>query len=96
MLDFGLAIILLLIAAWINPGRELELAVEVRQSALDALEADARSVQREVTALRDELYKISSALTGLVNHPLDAVLAGLIVPLTSMLLKSLKKPNTAP
>ncbi|HET7680970.1 MAG TPA: phage holin family protein [Xanthobacteraceae bacterium] len=94
-LDFGLAFLLLLIAGLIRPGQELELAVEVRQSALDAIAADARSVQREVAALRDDIYKIRSALSGLVNHPLDAMLAGLIVPLASMLLKTVKKPRSA-
>ncbi|MBZ0147602.1 MAG: phage holin family protein [Pseudorhodoplanes sp.] len=94
-LDFGLAVILLLIAAWVKPGRELDLAKEVRQSALAALEADASSVQSEVVALRDEIRKIRSALMGFVNHPLDTVLPALIVPLASVLIKSLKKPNKA-
>jgi hypothetical protein len=92
-LDLVVALILGLIAARARPGRELELAQEVRRSALDALEAEGRVVQQELSGIRDEIGKIRSTVTQFVNHPLDAALSGLVVPLTGALVRSLRKSS---
>lgn len=91
LLDFAVSGLLLALAARTKPGRELDLALEIRQSALDRLEVDARSVQSELVSLRQEVQGIRDATLGILKHPLDAALSGLVVPLAGVLIKSLKK-----
>src|SRR5439155_3024524 len=81
--NFGIAAILFVIAARPPAGRELELATEIHGSAVDALQIEARAVQSQVA--------------GMIRHPLNGVLSLLLVPLITIVIKSLKKPNaTAP
>ena len=64
-------------------GRELELATEIHGSAVEALQGEARALQ--------------SQFTGMVQHPLNSVLPLVLVPLVTIILKSLKKSRaTAP
>ena len=80
--NFGIAAILFVIAARPPAGRELELATEIHGSAVDALQIEARALQSHVS--------------GAIHHPLNGVLP-LLVPLITIVIKSLKKPNaTAP
>ena len=58
-------------------GRELELANEIHSSTVDALQIEARAVQ--------------SQFFGMVQHPLNSALPMLLVPLVTIIVKSLKK-----
>lgn len=93
--DLLVALILVLIAARARPGRELDLALEVRRSALDALEAEARVVQQELSGMRDEIGKIRTTVTQFINNPLDAALSSLVVPLAGALVRTLRRPDKA-
>jgi hypothetical protein len=77
-LNFAIAAILFLIAAKPPGGRELELATEIHGSAVDALQLEARALQSQVS--------------GAFHHPLNGILPLLIVPLITIIIKSLKKP----
>ncbi len=88
-----LAIVLLVVAERSRPGREMELALEVRNTALQALEADAQVVQQQLAELRDEVRGVRQAIVGFVRHPLDAVLPGMLVPLAGAVIKGLKKAD---
>jgi len=81
-LNFGIAAIMLAIAARPPTGRELELANEIHGSSVDALQLEARALQ--------------SQLSGMIHHPLNGILPLLIVPLISIIIKSLKKPAATP
>lgn len=85
--NFAIAIVLLLIAVWRKPGRDLEVAREVHSAAIQGLQADARALQGEVVSL-----------TNAVKHPFETVVPAAIVPLVTMLLQSLrrKKPDAGP
>jgi hypothetical protein len=85
------AAILLLIAGRTRPGRELELALEVRNTALQSLETDAQFVQQQLAELRDEIRGVKQAVTGFVRNPLDAVLPSMLVPLAGAVVKGLVK-----
>jgi hypothetical protein len=76
-----------------KPGREMEMALEVRNMALAELEADALSVQNQLVELREEIRGVRQAVTGFVRHPLDSVLPGLLVPLAGAIVKSVRKPD---
>jgi len=79
--NFLIAGILLLIADRKKPGRELELANEIQESTMQALQADARLLQAEFASFSQVL-----------RHPLDSALP-LIVPLATMVINALKKPK---
>jgi len=79
--NFAIAAALFLIAARPPAGRELELATEIHGSAVDALQLEARALQ--------------SQLSGMIHHPLNDVLPLLIVPLITIIVRSLKKPTAA-
>ena len=80
--NFAIAAILFLIAAKPPGGRELELATEIHGSAVDALQLEARALQSQVS--------------GAFHHPLHGILPLLIVPLITIIIKSLKKPAATP
>jgi len=79
--NFMIAAILFMIAARPPAGRELELASEIHNSAVDALQIEARAVQ--------------SQFSGMVHHPLNSALPMLLVPLITIIVRSLKKPKAA-
>jgi len=76
--NFAIATILFAIAARPPSSRELELANEIHGSSVDALQIEARALQSE--------------LSGMIHHPLNGVLPLLIVPLITIIIKSLKRP----
>ena len=77
--NFVIAAILFAIAARPPAGRELELANEIHGSSVEALQLEARALQ--------------SQLSGMIHHPLNGILPLLIVPLLTIIIKSLKKPK---
>ena len=82
IVNFVIAAILLAIAARPPSGRELELASEIHGSAMEALQLEARALQSQVS--------------GAVHNPLNGILPLLIVPLITIIIKSLKKPAASP
>lgn len=81
VVNFAIAAILFAIAAKPPAGRELELATEIHGSAVEALQIEARAMQAQ--------------FSGLVHHPLNSALPLLLVPLITIIVKSLKKSNPA-
>jgi hypothetical protein len=79
----ALAAVTWAVAASIRPGRDLDLAHSLRDSAADALMADVKAVEAEVTGFARG-----------VRNPLDGALPGLIVPLVTLILKTLRRPAT--
>jgi hypothetical protein len=95
-IDLALAAVMLLLASATKPSRDLDLAREVRQTALASLEAHARDMQSQVTELRDELCAIRGTLARLAHNPLDTLLPAIVVPVTRALLKALRRPAATP
>ena len=79
--NFVIAAVLFAIAARPPSGRELELATEIHGSSIDALQLEARALQSQVS--------------GAIHHPLNGILPLLIVPLITIIIKSLRKPAAA-
>ena len=80
--NFSIAAILFVMAGRPPSGRELELANEIHGSSIDALQLEARAMQSQVS--------------GMIHHPFNGILPLLIVPLITIIIKSLKKPATKP
>jgi hypothetical protein len=79
-INFAIAAILFVVANRKPSGREIELASEVHDAAMQALQLEARAVQAQVT--------------GAVQHPLTSLLP-LLTPLVSVVVKNLRKPPVA-
>jgi hypothetical protein len=93
LVDLVLALVLIMIAARTKPGRELDLALEVRGIALRGLEDEAAAVQAELVALREEFRDAKASLTRFVKHPLDTALPALVGPLGNLVLRTLKRQH---
>ena len=78
----ALSAILAAVAGRTRPGRELDLARQLEEQAVEALAADVREIEAEVRGF-----------TRVLRHPLDGALPALVLPLATLLLKSLKKPS---
>lgn len=81
-LNFAIAAVLFAIAGRAPAGRELELANEIHGSAMEALQNEARGMQQQ--------------FVGMVHHPLNSALPLILVPLISIIVKSLKRSKAAP
>jgi len=80
--NFAIAAVLFLIAGRPPAGRELELANEIHGSAIEALQTEARGMQQQ--------------FAGMVQHPLNSALPLVLVPLITIIVRSLKKSRAAP
>jgi len=78
--NFVIALIIVLIAARRPSGRDMELALDLHKSAIEALQSDAASVQAGFASARN-----------IFSHPLDSTLATLAVPAASLIIGLLKK-----
>src|ERR1700736_6662435 len=76
----AIALVLVVVASRIKPGRDLELAREVHRTAVEALISDGRALESEVADFKQAF-----------RHPLDSVLPSLIVPLASIIIKIIAK-----
>ena len=82
--DFVVAIVAVLIAA-ARPSPDLNTAIELRQAAIEGLEA-------ELSALQESLGWVSHA----VRNPLNTALPAIIVPLVTAIIRGLRKDKPEP
>lgn len=78
VVNFAIAALPFAVASRPASGRELELANEIHGTSVDALQLEVRALQ--------------SKLSGMIHHRLNGVLPLLIVPLITIIIKSLKRP----
>lgn len=74
--NFAIAAMLFVLASRPPSGRELELATQIHETSVEALQVEARALQ--------------SQLSGMIQHPLNGILPSLIVPLITVIIRSLK------
>jgi hypothetical protein len=90
LVDFGLAAIVWGLAAAIKPDSAIDLAFDVRQMAVEALDADARDLRTIVDSLGSQMRGIKESVAGLLHNPLDAAAQQLLVPAALSILKGLR------
>ena len=95
LVDFAIAGVVLLIATRSRPGPEIDVALEVRRTALDALHEDARDLKLTIDAMGQEIKNVKQSVAALVHNPLDVAAEKLLVPAALSLLRGLrsKKEN---
>jgi hypothetical protein len=97
--DFLIAVAALFLAQGVKAGPELALAKEVRQAAMEELEAEIAAVQAEIRAFRDQFASMKEATKSFVRHPIDSAVQAMILPLVKSIIKShrsktSRSPNT--
>nr|WP_191093036.1 phage holin family protein [Bradyrhizobium campsiandrae] len=80
-INFAIAAILFVIAGRPPSGRDIELANEIHDTSIEALQVEARAFQVE--------------LTGAVHHPLSTIVP-VLVPLIAIVIKNMRKPARQP
>lgn len=84
LVNFALAVLLGVYASRINADSDVQGATEMRDLAIEDLEAEIEGATREV-------QQVVSDVRQLVKNPLGSALPGIIVPLANALLKSGRK-----
>jgi hypothetical protein len=87
--DFVLAAIVILMARNSRPGPEIELALDARKTAIEAIQASARDLKVTIDAFGQEIRDAKDTIAGLVQNPLDAVVQNLLIPAATSIIKGL-------
>lgn len=88
--ELVLAAIVVLVARTSKPGPEIELALDVRRMAIEAIQADARDLKTAVDAMGQEVRDAKQAIVGVLQHPLDAAAQKLLIPAALSVIRGLR------
>ena len=88
--DFAITIILLIIASKSQPGREIDVAFEVRQIAVESVQADTRDLKLTLDALGHEMKAMKETITALAHNPLDLAAQKLLIPASLSIVRGLR------
>ena len=88
--DFAISAIVLVLALRSRPGPEIELALEVRKTALDSIQEDARGLKLTIDAMGQEIRNVKQSVTAFAHNPLDVAAEKLLVPAALSVLRGLR------
>ena len=88
--DFAIAAIMLLLASSSRPGPEIDVALEVRKTALESINEDARDLKLTIDALGQEIRSVKQNVTALVHNPIDVATEKLLVPAVLSILRGMR------
>jgi hypothetical protein len=94
--DFVIAAIVLFLAMRSHPGQEIEVALEVRKTALESIQEDARDLKLTIDAIGQEIRNVKQSVTALVHNPLDVAAEKLLVPAALSVLRGLRSKKEHP
>jgi cell division protein FtsB len=86
--DFLISLLVVFWAQATKISPDLDLAKEVRQAAIDELEAELAAFQAEISTLRDEFASIKEAAKSFARQPFDFAIQSMILPLVKSIIKS--------
>jgi hypothetical protein len=87
--DFVLAAIVILVARNSEPGPEIELALDARKTAIEAIQAGALDLKVTIDAFGQEIRDAKDTIAGFVQNPLDAAVQNLLIPAATSIIKGL-------
>jgi len=90
IVDFIIAIIVLLLAATRRPGPEIELALDVRKMAIEAIQTDARDLKLTIDSFGQGIRDAKASVVGLVQNPLDIAAQKVLIPAALSVLRGLR------
>ena len=88
--DFAIAAIVLLVASKSHPGPEMDIAFEVRRTALESIHEDARDLKLTIDALGQEIKGVKQSITAVVHNPLDVAAEKLLIPAALSILRGMR------
>jgi len=88
--DFLLAGIMIAVARTSESGSEIDQALDVRNKAMESLQADAHDLQVSVTALGQEIRDAKDSIVGFVQNPLDAAVQTFLIPAAKSIIERLR------
>lgn len=88
--DFAIAAIMLLLASRSRPGPEIDIALELRKTALESIHEDARDLRLTIDAMGQEIRSVKQNVTALVHNPLDVATEKLLVPAALSILRGMR------
>jgi hypothetical protein len=88
--DFAIAAIMLLLASRSRPGPEIDIALELRKTALESIHEDARDLKLTIDAMGQEIRSVKQNVTALVHNPLDVATEKLLVPAALSILRGMR------
>ena len=88
--DFAIAAIMLLLAGRSRPGPEIDIAFELRKTALESIHEDARDLKLTIDAMGQEIRNVKQSVTALVHNPLDVAAEKLLVPAVLSVLRGMR------
>ncbi len=94
--DFVIAAIVLFLAMRSRPGPEIELALEVRKTALDSIQEDARGLKLTIDAMGQEIRNVKQNVAAFAHNPLDVAAEKLLVPAALSVLRGLRSKKDHP
>jgi hypothetical protein len=87
--DFTLVAIIVRAASNSEPGPEIELALNARKMAIEAIQAEALDLRVTIDAFGQELRDAKDTIAGFVQNPLDAAVQNLLIPAATSIIKGL-------
>ncbi|HEY4738760.1 MAG TPA: hypothetical protein VIH63_15330, partial [Xanthobacteraceae bacterium] len=78
------------VASKSQPGSEIDIALEVRRSALESIHEDARDLKLTIDALSQEIRSVKQGITSVVHNPLDVAAEKLLVPAALSILRGMR------
>ena len=90
MVDFILFAMVFLVAGNATPGSEIQLAIDVRKMAMDAVQADAQDIKLNIDAFGQEIRDAKDSIAGFFQNPLDVVVQKLLIPAATSIMNRLR------
>ena len=88
--DFAIAAVVILLAGRSRPGPEIDIALELRKTALESIHEDTRDLKLTIDAMGQEIRNVKQNVTALVHNPLDVAAEKLLVPAVLSILKGVR------
>lgn len=88
--DFVLAALIVAFARNVKPGPEMQLALDVRSMAIEALQTDASELKAAIDTLGQEIRDAKQTLVGFVHNPLDIAAQKLLIPTAISIIRGLR------
>jgi hypothetical protein len=90
VIDLLVALVVLLVGRSSRPGPEIDLAFDVHKMALESLQMNGRDLKLTLGTVGQELTNVKSAVTQLVQNPMDVAAQKLLVPAVLSILRGLR------
>ena len=92
--DLAIAGFVMLLASRCKPGPELELAMDVRRMAIDALQADASELKETFETLGREIREAKQTLVAFAHNPMDVAAQKLLIPAAISIVRGLRSKRS--